>query len=84
LWYCPETRDGRSGEITRKACILLVSSEREGKKGDSQGGRNRRFRSPWATRPSRLSLSFIFSIAGRSPYFHTLFEFGAANLSAGF
>jgi len=34
--------DGRLGGIT----ILLVSSERLGKNGDSKGERNRRFRSP--------------------------------------
>src|SRR6478672_8277028 len=34
--------------ITRTSCILLVSSEPQGKMGDSKGGRNRRLRPPLA------------------------------------
>src|SRR6478672_6198915 len=39
---------GGPAGITRTSCILLVSSEPQGKKGDSKGGRNRRLRPPLA------------------------------------
>src|SRR6476659_3408410 len=39
---------GGPAGITRTSCILLVSSEPQGKMGDSKGGRNRRLRPPLA------------------------------------